>query len=738
MGDKLKSAEEQPLPTKQQLLDFILSAPEGLSRRELARAFHLKDTDRVYLKRTLRELANEGAVVERAKKYSRPGHADYMHVVIESVNEKGFAIGRPTQWDQGKIAPSVSISLHPAERKRGRKLPLNVGDFAIVKLRPGKGRMSGTFVRKVEGETQRVIGIFISSPNGGGTVQATDRKQRALYTINAEDTLSAKDQDIVAATPTSAPRNGQGVAKITEILGSIKEPKSLSLIAVYTYDLPLEFSEAATQIAEAGRIPVLGARADLRDVPLVTIDDEDARDFDDAVFAEPDPDHPGGWHLIVAIADVSYYVKQNDALDQEAYKRGNSVYFPDRVIPMLPEVLSNGLCSLNPHEDRATMAVHLWIDDKGQLQRFKFVRGLMRSAARLTYRRIQAMIEGNETFPEGLETSIRNLYKAYDLLKAARVKRGTLELDLPEERIYLDDKGEINKIEPRPRFDSNQLVEEFMILANVAAATALSEKNELCMYRIHDQPSPEKVDALRDFSKGCDITLPKGQIMRPKNFNQILSKAKGTAFEAAVNDLVLRTQAQAVYSPDNIGHFGLSLARYAHFTSPIRRYADLLVHRALIKALKLDTSIDFRYGSEEFNEKAEHISQTERRAANAERETIARYVSAYLAAHVGEIFTARVTGVTSFGLFVRILENGAEGLVPMRLLGTDYFIFDEAHQRLVGRRTKHIYALGDRLDVVLQQADVLTGGLQFAPAPTTQERRQKPKKARPKKGRIKR
>ena len=450
---------------------------------------------------------------------------------------------------------------------------------------------------------------------------------------------------------------------------------------------------------------------DLRALPLVTIDGADARDFDDAVWAEPDPQNEGGWHLMVAIADVAAYVQAGSALDREAFKRGNSCYFPDRVVPMLPEALSNGLCSLRPDEDRACLAVHLWIDGNGRLKRHRFERGLMRSQARLTYEQVQAARDGNpdkQTRPL-LDTVIAPLYGAFSALMAERGKRGTLDLDLPERRIALDDAGNVTGIAARSRLDSHRLIEEFMIAANVAAATSLQEKALPALYRVHDAPDLAKVEALREFLEPMGYRLAKGQVMRPRAFTQILERAKGKPEAQVINEMVLRSQSQALYQTDNIGHFGLALPRYAHFTSPIRRYADLTVHRGLIRLLRLG---DEGAGDDELARLGpigEHISFTERRAAGAERDAVDRYTAAFLADRVGTEFYGRIGGVTRFGLFVTLAESGADGLVPIGTLPEDFYEHDARQHALVGRRWGREYHLGANVRVRLIEADPLTG-----------------------------
>ena len=425
------------------------------------------------------------------------------------------------------------------------------------------------------------------------------------------------------------------------------------------------------------------------------------------------PDNPGGWHCLVAIADVSWYVRPGDALDREGFKRGNSVYFPDRVVPMLPEELSNGWCSLKPDEDRPCMAVHFWLDKLGNKLRHRFVRGMMRSAARLTYAQVQAVKDGGAAGTDPLAAVIAPLYGAWNALFLARKERGVLELDLPERKVVLDESGRIAKIEERERFDSHRLIEDFMIAANVCAAETLEQIHQPCMYRVHDLPSQEKLDGLREFLGSMELKLAKGQVLRPEHFNRILEAVADTPNAVLVNEVILRSQAQAVYQPENIGHFGLGLAKSAHFTSPIRRYADLLVHRALVTGLKLGEGGLPADAAASFDDWGQHISMTERRAATAEREAIDRYVTAFLADRVGASFKAKVSGVTRFGLFVTLEGTGADGLIPISSLPEDFYVHDETHHCLVGKRTRRTFQLGQRLDVELREANTLTGSMVF-------------------------
>ncbi len=550
-----------------------------------------------------------------------------------------------------------------------------------------------------------MLGIFRAPDR----LTPTDRRAKAEWLIPAGETMGATNGEIVLAEPLPSGGYGLKPARVIERLGRMGDARSVSLICIHTHLIPTEFSPEALADAKRARGVALGKRTDLRDTPLITIDGEDARDFDDAVYAEPDG---AGFRLIVAIADVAHYVRPAGALDRDAKLRGNSCYFPDRVVPMLPEALSNGWCSLKPGEDRGCLFVEMRIDGEGTKLSHRFGRGLMRSAARTTYEEIQQAADdaGDGGLPAGLLTT---LYAAFRALLAARKRRGTLDLDLPERRVVLNEAGEVTQIVPRPRLDSHRLIEEFMVLANVAAAEELERLKQPCMYRVHAPPSDEKLANLRNFLATLDVSLAMGCALHPRDLDAVLQKVAGTEQAALVNEVMLRSQSQAAYHPDNIGHFGLGLARYAHFTSPIRRYADLLVHRALISGLKLGLGGLAPEETADFENTAEHISATERRAAIAEREAVDRYLSAYMADKIGARFAARVSGVARFGLFVTLHGTGANGLVPLSSLPDDYWMHDETTQSLFGRRTRQSFRLAQEVTVRLKEASPMTGGLVF-------------------------
>jgi ribonuclease R len=540
-------------------------------------------------------------------------------------------------------------------------------------------------------------------------VVPADRRDRNEYFVDLAHAAGAVDGELVTAELLPARRYGPPRVRIIEHLGKPDAPGAISLLSIAEFDIPTEFPAAALAEAKGAAPPAPDGRADLRDLALVTIDGSDARDFDDAVWAEPDPDpeNRGGWHLVVAIADVAHYVSSGSALDREAELRGNSVYFPDRVVPMLPEALSNGLCSLVPGEDRACLAAHLWIDAQGRKLRHSFERAIMRSAARLTYDEVQAARDGSQKLGIG-KNRLDALYSAWTALDRARVERGALALDLVEYKVVLDVRKQPAAVEPRPRLDSHKLIEEFMIRANVAAAEELEARRRPCIYRVHDAPDPERLDGLRQTLIDLGVpglALAKGQALRPELFNRILARAVGRPEAALINDLVLRAQAQAAYSPANIGHFGLALRRYAHFTSPIRRYADLLVHRALLNEPNVR--------GEQLAAIAEHISATERRATAAERAALDRYRVQLCAGMIGQVFAARVSGVVRFGLFVRVAESGTDGLIPLSNLPIGPYRFDPKRQRLSARHGRRNFGLGDAVTVRLVEADPIGGRLVF-------------------------
>jgi len=704
-----------PFPTKEQVLAFIRESSTPVDKREIARAFHLKGADRIPLKAMLKELEKEGQV-DRGRKRQLAAAGVLPEVTVVQVigpDADGDLWAHPIDLRPDDAEPRIVIV---DDRKIDR--PLAAGDRVLVSLKQTDADVyEARAIRRLESRAQRVVGLFEKGKDGFGRLTPTDKRIKTEFSIHPREIGNARTGDLVIVEAEPARRLGTPKARVVERIGRADEPASISLISVAEHQIPFQFSPAALAQAKEAGPATLGKRTDLRAVPLVTIDGDDARDFDDAVFAEPDTDakNPDGWRLVVAIADVAHYVRPGDALDKAARERGNSVYFPDRVVPMLPEELSNGWCSLKPHADRPCMAVEIVIDAKGDKLRHRFMRGLMRSQARLTYEQVQEAHDGrpNDLTRPLLKPIIQPLYGAFRALLKAREARGTLDLDIPERRVFLGEDGHIERIVPRSRLDSHRLIEEFMIAANVAAAEALEKRRQPCMYRVHESPDPARVEALRQFVDGLGLKLSRGQVIRPKHFTRLLEQAKTTPYAAMIHTLTLRSQMPAVYAPENLGHFGLALQRYAHFTSPIRRYSDLLVHRALITAYGFgEDGLPAEAGAN-FEATGQHISATERRAAAAERDATDRYVAHFMAERVGENFDGRVSGVARFGLFVTLDETGADGLLPVGTLPTDFYDHDERSHALIGRRNGRAFQLGAPITVRLAAAQPLTGGLSF-------------------------
>jgi len=691
--------------TREELLSYIAQSPTPQSKRDLAKAFAIKGDDRLPFKKMLRALENDGDIVKQpGGGFSIPDALQEVTVIeVIDIDIDGDVLAKPVQ-EKDKTPPRIEIQ----PDKKGHPA-LGIGDRVLARLeRQPDGVYEAHIIRRLDTPQGHVLGLIRKQRNGF-VLSPADKKARYDFDIAPEDLGTAKEGDLVIGEVQPARNVRNKKVRIVQVIGHETDPKAISLISAHEMGLREEFPASVLKETREMAVPGLEKREDLRDIPLVTIDGADARDFDDAVFAQKDRE--GGFHLIVAIADVSFYVRPESPLDQEAYGRGNSTYFPDRVIPMLPERLSNDLCSLRPHENRACLAVHMWIDGEGTLVRYKFVRGLMKSVARMTYEQVQAARDGikDDITTPLMDTVINPLYSAFETLWQAREKRGALDLDLPERQILLDDNNNMTGVQLRERLDSHKLIEEFMILANVAAASALEKKKASCVYRIHDTPKPDKLDSAREFIQGLGLSLPKGQVIRSAQINQLLHKAESLPYSHLVSQVILRAQSQAHYSPDNIGHFGLALDRYAHFTSPIRRYADLLVHRSLVRAYGLGEGGLDDGEIAQLAEKSDHISQTERQSMQAERSAIDRFTAAYLSTQIGAEFAGRISGVSRFGLFVALADTGADGLIPIRTLPDDYYIHDEVQHALIGRSKKRVYRMGASVTVRLREADGLTG-----------------------------
>lgn len=727
MARKTRSDDEAtPFPTREAILRFIAEQPAKATKRDIARAFDVKGDARVALKHLLRELEQDGLIERRQRRLGQPGALPPVLVCeVVDKDDQGDLFAEPASADEAEdSAPTPRLLVVTSERRRAPGVPaLGIGDRflgRIVDMPPDYETVARAAVRVMkllERKPEGILGVLRAMTGGARLSPISKRNQQAEILIPDDLLGGAEDGDLVSVAIVRTNRAGLSHGRVLEKVGSLKSEKAVSMIAIHANEIPHIFPGAALEEAEAAEPAGLGGREDWRDLALITIDPPDAKDHDDAVHASADthPANPGGQVVVVAIADVAGYVRPGTALDKEALKRGNSVYFPDRVIPMLPERISNDLCSLKEGVDRPALAVRMVFDAEGRKLRHAFHRVMMRSAAKLSYVEAQAAIDGrsNERTAALLDPILKPLWTAYEVLRRGREAREPLELDLPERKILLKPDGTVDRVVIPERLDAHKLIEEFMIQANVAAAETLEAKRSPLVYRIHDQPSLAKLENLREFLSSLDLKIAKQGNLKPEMFNQILSKVEDTPNRHLVNEVVLRSQSQAEYSPINIGHFGLNLRRYAHFTSPIRRYADLIVHRALIRALGfgddgLQEGIESR-----LDRIAADISAAERRAMVAERETIDRLIADWLSDQIGATFRGRIGGVTKSGLFVKLEKTGADGFVPISSLGAEYFAYDEARHALVGSRSGETFQLGDPVEVKLVEAAPLAGALRF-------------------------
>jgi ribonuclease R len=721
---KPKEASGPGLPSKEDILEYVRRAGAKTGKREIARAFAVKGGDRVALKQRLAEMADEGLLSGNRRGFKERGKLPPVAVLeIVARDADGELVAEPAVWDPGEGERPRVLVLAARGSARAGDPALGQGDRILARLTRLEDadvygyRYEAEPIKRLPKEKRRQLGIFRTRAKGGGVIDPVDRKELREWPIAPGDEGDAKDGDLVRYDLARAGRMGVPQARVAETLGNPDDQRRISLIAVHAHGIPDEFPNVVVAEVEGLEAPKLAGRVDLRTLELVTIDPVDARDHDDAVHAAPDPDprNRGGWIVHVAIADVAHYVRPGTRLDREALMRGNSVYFPDRVVPMLPERISNDLCSLKEGEERACLVVRMVFDRQGHKKGHTFLRAMMRSAAKLSYQDAQAAIDGRPSSKSGplLESALQPLWAAYAVLAAARDKREPLDLDLPERKILLDQLGKVERVVVPARLTAHRLIEELMIQANVAAAEALEAKRAALVYRVHDAPSKEKLLALRDFLDSLELKLPGSAQLRAGDFNRVLQRAKSLPVTDLVNEVVLRTQSQAVYAVENIGHFGLNLQRYAHFTSPIRRYADLVVHRALIRALGLGAGGGEEGDRGQLKDVAQAVSDTERRAMAAERETADRLIAGYLADRVGAEFSARISGVTRSGLFVRLTDTGADGLVPAATIGDDYYRHHEDQHALIGDRTGEAFRLGDEVRVRLVEAIPSAGALRF-------------------------
>lgn len=725
------------LPTREQILDFIATSDVPAGKREIAKGFGLSAQDKIGLKALLKDMADEGLIDSApGRAFHKMGGIPKVTVLrIADVDDGGNVWAVPERWEAEGVPPP---RLRVRERKRGA---LGVGERILARTEEAGNGWIAHPMKVLAPASEQVLGV-LREEAGRLWLTGVDKRERREFAV--ADAGGAAPGDLVLAELAGKPP--KIAARVVSKLGDPFAARSFSLIAIHKLGIPDVFSQEALDEAErVSKLPLGEGREDLRDLPIVAIDPEDARDHDDAVWAEADDDpaNAGGWKAIVAIADVSFYVRPKSEVDREARRRGNSVYFPDRVVPMLPEILSAEVCSLKEGADRAALACHLRIGKDGSLKSWRFTRAVVRIAANLAYEEAQAIIdassppvlrEGSGEGSPGLDPTVSQaappptppvdgrggmravlqpLWACWHALAKARDARAPLDLDLPERRVVLDEQGRIMSVSPRERLDAHRLIEDYMIAANVAAAKALEAKKAPVMYRIHEPPSREKLMALKEYLETFDVPFALGQVVRPATFNHIIERIGDADFRPQVMEQILRTQTQAYYAPGNHGHFGLSLGSYAHFTSPIRRYADLLVHRSLVSAYGLGEGGLPADDAANMESVGEIISRLERRAMEAERDTTDRYVAAFLSERVGQVMDVRITGVTNFGFFATVEGIGGDGLMPVRDLGGEYFRFDEGARTLTGEHSGDVFAQGQTLELRLAEANPVSGALRF-------------------------
>lgn len=701
------SRYETPIPSRELILSTMAEQGVPLSVEQLYILLDISDSEREIFNRRLNAMEREGQIMQNRKG-------------ALCITEKLDLIAGTVQGHQdgfGFLIPDDKTKTNGEDLFLSAKEMAQVmhGDRAMVRMSglDRRDRPEGKIVEVLERRTQRLVGRVIRA-SGVTVVAAEDKRVNQDILIPYHLDMGAKSGQVVMVELTEQPSShAQPMGKITEILGNYADSGMEIEIALRKHNLPHEFSKEALKLAES--YPKLvqpsdyKGRIDQRELPLITIDGETARDFDDAVYAEP---QGKGWRLVVAIADVSFYVKPKDALDKEAYDRGNSVYFPRRVIPMLPEALSNGLCSLNPDVERLCMICDMQVDGAGIVKQYKFYPSVMRSKARMTYTKVHEILQN----PEGelaqeyawLKPHLENLNSVYKLMLKQREKRGAIEFESSETVMFFNEEGKIERIEPSVRNEAHRLIEECMLAANVCAAEFLQKHEHPALYRIHEGPTPEKLELLRTFMGEFGFGVGGGESPHAKDYGKLLSLIKNRPDAQLLQTVLLRSMQQAVYSPDNVGHFGLAYEAYAHFTSPIRRYPDLLIHRAIKAVLNGD-----RYKAGDWNELGEHCSMTERRADDATRDVTNWLKCFYMQDRIGEVFEGTVAGVTSFGLFVALDGVYVEGLLHVTELGNDYFHYDKARHEMAGERTGVRYRLGDRLMVKLVRVDLETTRIDF-------------------------
>ncbi|NBC13229.1 MAG: ribonuclease R [Gammaproteobacteria bacterium] len=708
---------ENPIPSREYILETLTQHGAPMGFQEVADALGLKDEeDLTALERRLGAMVRDGQLVRnRREAYCLVNKRDLVAGRIIA-HPDGFGFVKP---DEG----GDDLYLYPKEMRT-----VFHGDRVVARVtgRDRRGRLEGSVVEILERSTTSVVGRLYSE-SGVGLVVPDNKRMTHDIIIPSDRLMEAQQGQIVVAEITDQPtKRTPPIGRILEVVGDHMGPGMETDIAMRAHDLPVEWPEAVTaEIATLGEeVPeaAKAGRTDLRELPLVTIDGADARDFDDAVYCER---KPKGWKLLVCIADVSSYVTPDSALDQEALKRGNSVYFPDRVVPMLPEVLSNGLCSINPDVDRLCMACELYVNREGRVTRSRFFEAVMRSHARLTYDQVAAMLdETDAALAEQFETVLPHLHELHALFEAlhgARAKRGAIDFDTTETKFVFNESRRIARIEPVRRNDAHRIIEECMLAANVAAARLFERKKMPALYRIHETPNEEKLSDLREFLGELGLNLPGGNKPTAQDYATLLSSVKGRPDAHLIQTVLLRSMRQAMYSSDNVGHFGLAYDAYTHFTSPIRRYPDLIVHRVIKHILAGGTAADLDYSKPELQQIADVCSGTERRADDATRDAESWLKCEYMRDKLGEEFDGTITSVQGFGIFVELDEIYIDGLVHITALDNDYYHFDPVGHRLTGERTGQVYRLGDRLRVQVAAVNLDERKIDFVLAQSAQQ-----------------
>jgi ribonuclease R len=702
--ERERAQYEHPLPSREFILQILEEQGAPVQEEELFGLLHIKQQEEELFTRRLRAMERDGQIMRNRK--------GAICVVDKLDLVKGKVQGHPDGF--GFVIPddgSADLVLSAKEMHK-----VLHGDTVMVRVAgmDRRGRREGKIVEVLEYANQRLVGRLYED-HGILFVVAENRRISQDILVAPGGAGGAKSGQVVVLEILQQPsKHAQPIGRIVEVLGNYADPGMEIEIALRKHDLPYEFPKDAEHQAKKFAPEVAPAdyagREDVRHLPLVTIDGETARDFDDAVYCEPNGQ---GFRLVVAIADVSSYVQPGDALDKEALNRGNSVYFPRRVIPMLPEELSNGLCSLNPNVDRLCMVCDMSISARGIIEQYRFYPSVMYSHARLTYTHVAAMLAD----PKGKEAHqfskvlphIQNLHKLFQILLHAREKRGAIDFETIETQMIFNDQGKIEKIVPVVRNDAHRLIEECMLAANGCAAAFLQEHRHIVLYRVHEGPTPEKLEAVREFLKEFGLQLGGGEEPQAADYSRLLKKIKGRPDAALLQTVMLRSLRQAMYAPENLGHFGLGYEAYTHFTSPIRRYPDLLVHRA-IKAVLNNKQYKPK---EKWEALGVHCSMTERRADDATRDVEAWLKCFYMRDHLGSVFDGTVSSVTGFGLFVALDDIYTEGLVHVSELGTDYFHFDATKHQMLGERTGKRYRLGDRVRVKVVRVDMESTKIDF-------------------------